>query len=180
MQSKTRRNGTGAAAGLWLAGLALVLWGFAPQATAQQVTPYEYARPGRPTMTLYVWGAVSRPGIWEVEEEIALVELLSLVNVQAGRATREGVREERFVRIYRGGARGGREVTAPYSARQLIFDALLEEVLKGERAAPALADGDILVLEVETHERVLTFRNVSSFIGTAASLTLLIIRLASL
>ena len=53
-------------------------------------------------MTLYVWGAVSRPGIWVVEREASLIEVLSLANLQAEDNLQQGVRENRFLRIYRG------------------------------------------------------------------------------
>ena len=154
----------------------LVAWAFAPRASAQEVQPYEYARPGQPIMTIYVWGAVSRPGIWVVEREAALVEILSLVNVQPGGNTQEGIRETRFLRIYRGGA-GLPNPSGPHEGRNLLYEVPLDEVMTSSQLALDLRDGDVLSVEIESHRSWFTLRNVSSIIGTAASLTLLIIRL---
>lgn len=160
-----------------MAGLLLgaTLGAFAMPATAQRVEPYEYARTGRATITLYVWGAVDRPGIWHVERDATLIEVLSLANVQTGKSAQE----KRFLRIYRGG-----EATSsppdPGARRDLVFESDLQDVLTSARVAPGIQDGDIISIEVEIQEKVFTLRNISSFIGTAASLTLLIIRLTSL
>lgn len=145
---------------------------------AQEIQPYEYARPGQPTMTIYVWGAVSKPGIWVIEREATLVEVLSLVNVQAGGDMQEGARETRFLRIYRGG--GAPQPSGAYGDRDLVYEAPLDEMMTALQLAPGLQDGDVLAVEVETHRSWFTFRNISSLIGTAAALTLLIIRLGEL
>lgn len=147
-------------------------------ASAQEVSPYEYARPGQPTMTIYVWGAVSKPGIWVVEREATLVEILSLVNVQGGGTTQEGVQETRFLRIYRGGVPS--EPSGLQADRNLVYETPLDEIVTALQVAPMLQDGDVLAIEVETRRSWFTFRNISSLIGTAASLTLLIIRLGEL
>jgi hypothetical protein len=130
-------------------------------------------------MTLYVWGAVSRPGIWVVEREASLVEVLSLVNVQTEGNLQEGVRENRFLRIYR-----GVEVSAgsagPYPERSLVFETPLEDVRMSSQPPAGLRDGDILAIEVERKRTWFTLRNISSVLGAAASITLLIIRLGEI
>lgn len=167
--------------GVWalcvLGGLAIAMSALAPRAAAQQVQPFEYARPGQPTMTLYIWGAVSRPGIWHVEREATLVEILSLANVQAGGSEGEGVRVERFLRVYRGS--GAPPTAGAFPSRDLVYEVPLEDLMSAQSALE-LRDGDVLAVEVETHRTWFTLRNISSVIGTAASLTLLIIRLSDL
>jgi len=159
--------------------LAVSIGSIAPGAVAQEVQPYEYARPGQPTMTLYVWGAVSRPGIWVVEREASLVEVLSLVNIQAEGGLQEGVRENRFLRIYRGSGADGTS-GGPYSERSLVFETPLDDVRVSSQPPSGLRDGDILSVEVERRRTWFTLRNVTSVLGAAASITLLIIRLGEL
>ena len=151
----------------------------APSASAQEVQPYEYARPGQPTMTIYVWGSVSKPGIWVVEREATLVEILSLVNVQTEGNTQAGVRADRFLRVYRA-SEGAIPSEGPYPDHTLIYEMPIEEMLISPQPDLKFRDEDILAVEIETHRTWFTLRNISSVIGTVASLTLLIIRLSDL
>ena len=155
----------------------VVAYSLAPAAPAQSVEAYEYARTGRPTMTLYVWGDVSRPGIWRVERDLDPIEFLTLLNVQTG-GTEQEVREKRYLKIYR--HEGISAAThGPDIDRILAFEAELEEVFTGTSDLE-FRDGDVLTLEVETSRKFFTLQNVSSLIGTAATLVLLIFRLGEL
>lgn len=163
-----------------LLGLALAVLG--PSAAAQEVEPYVYARPGQPTITIYVWGAVGRPGIWHVEQGVSLIDMLSLVNPQLGANLREEADVRRTLRIYRGGAASApaEGSPGPTSERELVFEAPLEEVLSVARPPLQLQHGDVLAVEAETQTRIFTLRNFASIIGTAATLLLLVIRLSEL
>ena len=139
-----------------------------PGLTSPLENPNRFARPGMPTNEVWVWGEVSQPGIWRVERGADLVQFLSHLRVQGALAT-DPERIRRFtVRIYRGDPRSREEI---YSIR---MDRLLEE---GDDY-PEFQDGDILAVEVrQRRSRLRIFQTVVSTISSAASLTLLFLRL---
>ncbi len=129
---------------------------------------YDFARPGRATITVYVWGQIGSPGIWQIEPGTTLIELLSAARVPGVGSEQQEYRRITRVKIYRG--RGVQ--------RQLVYEAELRDLLTEEQQTyPTLRDGDILEVEVD-QDRRLTFRTITQYVGTAASLTLLALRLA--
>ena len=56
----------------------------------------EFARPGQPTTTLYLWGAVGTTGIWRVERDVDLIQLLSVARVPGIGASQQDVRQNSF------------------------------------------------------------------------------------
>jgi hypothetical protein len=129
-----------------------------------------YARPGRATQTIYVWGAVSQPGIWEVEKGTGLVELFSVVRPTGFGTESPRTQREVVVRIRRS-SNGRSRVAHEFELQELL------ERSPDER--PALEAGDIL--EVRTiEERSFSFRTFSTIVGTLSSVTLLIIRFSDL
>jgi hypothetical protein len=154
-------------AALFMAGL--LAGGLSPFAAQAQDLPLpepgyvnEFARPGQPTMTLYLWGAVGTTGIWRVERDVDLIQLLSVASVP-GVGTAEGDVRRRFVlHIYRD--EGGE--------RREIYAEEVENLIGGGGApAPALQDGDILAIETRERRRIsldlvfTTLRTVSSFLS---------------
>jgi len=126
-----------------------------------------FARPGEPTMTVYLWGTVGRTGIWQVARDADLIEFLSAVQVPGIGQEDRTIRRRITLRVYRGGAGERREV---YNQR-------LDYILERGAAYPDLQDGDVLLVETEQRRRFFTFQTITSIVSTAASLTLLILRL---
>jgi len=140
----------------------------APGLTPPPENPNRFARPGMPTNEVWVWGEVSQPGIWRVERGADLVQFLSHLRVQGVLAT-DPERIRRFtVRIYRGEPRD----------RQEIYSIQMDRLLSEGDDYPAFQDGDILAVEVrQRRSRLRIFQTVVSAISSAASLTLLFLRL---
>lgn len=128
---------------------------------------YDLARPGRATQTVYVWGAVGRPGIWRIEPGTNLIELLSAARVPSISTEMRETRRITFLSIYRGEG----------SQRHKIYEAKLQDLIAEEQSTyPVLQDGDILEVEQREKQR-LSFRTVAQYVGTASALTLLVLRL---
>ena len=156
---------------------------FAPPAHAQEPTeptttpalPPEnyvntYARPGRATHTIYVWGAVSQPGIWRVEKSAELVEFLSVVRPSGFGVESSGTNQSVVIRIRRSNG-GESRVVHKLTAEELL------DLAPSER--PSLQAGDVLEVRTVTR-RGITFRTISTVVGTLSSLILLGFRLADL
>ncbi len=105
---------------------------------------FEFYRPGRPTMIVYIWGAVGQPGIWRVERGVDLIPLLSAARVPGVGTSPQGVRQHYLVRIFRDTGGGRRE----------IYQERLEKLVRGgARPYPPLQEGDILVVEMRQRTR---------------------------
>lgn len=145
---------------------------FVPAGLAQSTTSpgqyvQVYARPGRPTINVFVWGSVGAPGIWRVEPEVDLVELLSVVRVPGVGIDEAGVHEQTRLQIFR--EQGGRRVE--------VYSEEVEYLLSVARAYPTLQEGDIL--EVTTRRRTkVNVLMVSQVVGTLSSLVVLVLSLA--
>ena len=120
-------------------------------------------------MTLYVMGGAGDAGIWQVERDIGFVELLTVLNVARPLQEREDRRTKVILRLYRGQG----------NQRDLIYESSLEEAVDGERPPPALTDGDVLIVEPITRNR-LSIRNVSSMVSAVSGIILLAIRLSNI
>lgn len=134
--------------------------------SSPQVAVYRYAVPGRPTMDIRVWGGVRTPGVYQVELETDLLEVITyaggpLVGVESDREERDV-----YVQLVRGDS-GGREV---------VVEDELEALVTGGVAYPDLQDGDIVSLRVETRQRF-QLRDAAVFTSSLGTLALVIIRI---
>lgn len=123
---------------------------------------------GKPKMTVYVIGATSAPGIWIVNSDISFVEMLAITLPEGvGTLSLDQVQNS-TIELYR----------SDNSGRRLVYSQDLRAVLRGEAPSPTLQDHDLLLFETITKpRRRITFRGVTSAIGTAASMLLLYLRL---
>jgi hypothetical protein len=147
----------------------LLAGGLSPFAAQAQDLPLpeqsyvnEFARPGQPTMTLYLWGAVGTTGIWRVEREVDLIQLLSVAGVPGVGTSEREVRQRFILHIYR----------HQNGERREIYEEEIQNLIGGgATSVPALKDGDILAVETQTRQRVSldlvfsTLRTVSSFLS---------------
>lgn len=126
-----------------------------------------YARPGEATQTVYVWGAVGTPGIWEIEPGTSLVELFSVVRPTGYGQESPGRRTRVRLRIHR---------TTDGETR-IAHEMRLTELLEmPPQDRPTLQPQDVIeVRSVQT--RKFSFQLVSTVLGTLSSVTLLVIRI---
>jgi len=122
----------------------------------------EFARPGQPTITLYLWETVDTTGIWRVERDVDLIQLLSVAQVPGIGASQQDVRQNFILPIYR-------EVNGE---RDQIYEEEIENLIGGgAKVVPPLQNGDILAVETQTRRRIslnlvfTTLRTVSSFLS---------------
>ena len=128
----------------------------------------EFLTPGAPSMTIYIWGAVGTPGIWRVDRDVDFIELLSAAQVTGIGQDEPATNQRVNLRIYR----------TLEGDRRKIYDTRLDDVLAAGASYPDLQDGDVLEVETE-RRRGLSLQLVSQIIGTASSIVLLTLRLAS-
>lgn len=130
----------------------------------------EHWEPGRPTMQVYVLGAVGNPGIWRVNRDVTFVEFLTLVSPSGIGVRSIDVLQNQTIELYRTEATG----------RQLVYTQDLNDVVSGLAPSPTLQHNDLLVFDsFQRPRRRITFRTVTTTIGTASSLLLLYLRLRS-
>ena len=120
-------------------------------------------------MTVYVLGGAGRGGVWQVEQDIAFVELLSVLNVASPLREQQDRRTKIILSVYRGQG----------NQRELIYTASLKEAIEGNELPPTVINGDVLVVEPITRNR-LTVRTVSSVISAVSGIALLVIRFSNL
>ena len=142
---------------------ALAAYGQIPD--EEETYSYRYAELGRTTIDVYVWGAVGRPGIWKVASEIDLIELLSVAQVPGVGQEDAAMNQTVELRIYRTEA----------GKRKTIYTEKLDLILASGQAYPALQDGDVVEVVTQRRSRF-RLQTISQLVGTAASLSLLIIR----
>lgn len=135
--------------------------------SAAQESAFTHARPGYPTKTIFVLGAVGSPGVWKVEQDTDLLELLTVVHLSGVSTSSRGVRQNAIVHIYRGAEGSRRE----------IYSGKFENILVGRKDYPDLMDGDVLSVETKTR---IGLMSVATWAGSAASLALLVLRIATL
>jgi len=162
--------------GLLSAALILCLSATWPSATYGQATPslsegetyvHRYARPGQATQTIYIWGAVDRPGVWRVHPNTGIVELFSVVHPSGygieNPATKTNVR----LRLHRT-VNGDMKMI-----REMELGRLLE---MNRNQRPVIEGGD--VIEIRTvRRRTFSIQTVATIVGTLSSVTLLAIRI---
>ena len=120
-------------------------------------------------MTVYVLSGAGRGGVWRVERDIGFVELLAVLNVANPLREQQDRRTKIILSLYRGEG----------NQRELIYTASLKETIEGLEPPPDVIDGDVLVVEPITRNR-LTVRTVSSIISAVSGVALLVIRFSNL
>lgn len=136
-----------------------------PMVLAQE-SVHQYARPGYATKTVYIWGAVGMPGVWKVEEDADLIELLSAAGLRGYGEDQRGGRTNLILRIYRKSA----------GSRSEIFREEVDRLLVGEQNYPSLQEEDVLAIEAKQR---FGWQNVTAILGAAASVSLLVIRIVA-
>ena len=121
-----------------------------------------FARPGQPTINLYLWGSVGTTGIWRVERGVDLIQLLSVARVPGIGTSSRDVRQRFILHIYRD--QGGE--------RTQIYEERIEKLIGGgAKPVPDLQNGDILAIERQSRRALslnlvfTTLRTVSSFLS---------------
>jgi hypothetical protein len=135
--------------------------------TETNVAYFFFAQPGQATVQVSVWGA-PRPGIYEIPDGTDLDKLLTMAGGAPLGPRQENRKPPRItIRLYR-----------PAQSREApIFEAPLEAMLSGDATYPTLEDDDIVVLEVIQPTPGFGWRDALSIVTTAASLTLLTLRI---
>jgi hypothetical protein len=133
---------------------------------ASGVAGFRYAAPGEPTMDIRVWGTVGSTGVYQVEPDTNLLELLTLAGGPAIPAESDRTVQTVHVELIRN----------PTGARTVVLKTTLNELTNQDTLFPDLQDGDLVVLTLETRQRF-TWREVLSVTSSVASLALLVLRL---
>lgn len=132
--------------------------------TTTNTAYFFYARPGDPTIQVWVWG-VQAPGLYEIRSDVNVGQVLTMAGGPPLQTREQRMRVNSILKVYRGGV----------GERALIYDARLEDVL-ARADYPPLQDGDVLVLETLTR-RLLSWRDVVQVAAAASTLVLLVDRI---
>ena len=134
--------------------------------TSSGVAVFRYANPGQPTMDVRVWGAVRSPGVYQVERDTDLIDVLTLAGGPAIPAEDDQSVRNVEVQILRETAAG----------RTVVLTSTLDALTAQDMPIPDLQDGDLVSLTAQTRQRF-TWRDALSVTASVAGLALLIIRL---
>ena len=126
----------------------------------------DFSRPGQATMLVNVWGSAGQPGLWRVEKNVDLIDFLSVVGVPGIGLEEPGTRSTAYATIYR----------TVNGERREVFRQKIERLLQDGARYPTLADNDVLAIEIK-RRRTIGLQVVSTIIGTASSITLLVLQL---
>lgn len=98
---------------------------------------YYFVEPGKSTVQISLWGEINSTGFYEVTDTTSLARLLTMASGPDTDAQRWWKRPTRItVKQYR-----------PRARKSLIFEAQVDEILRGEAQHPPFKDDDILVVE---------------------------------
>jgi hypothetical protein len=128
---------------------------------------FAYARPGQPTITVNVLGQVAQPGRWRIEEDVDLVNFLTVLRPVGVGLSAADTRQQQLVRVYRPAGDG----------RALVFESGIPELLSGSRRAVELVDGDTVVVETMSRSRF-NLQTGVSLVGALASVVLLVLQVS--
>lgn len=154
----------------------IILGGIAPEAASAQefgrandietnAAYFFYGQPGEATIQVNLLG-VRASGVYEVPDSTDLGKILSLAGGMNLRPrTEEQERPEVTIRLHRGGQIG----------KDPAFEALLREILRGERDVPTLRENDTITVDV-VQPSSFTFSQGLSIASTLASIGLLLDR----
>ena len=140
------------------------------QDAGQTTMENQYARPGHPTMVIYVLGDVGITGRWRVEREAQLLDVLAVARPAAITTEDSQSLEDVRVKVYRGSDDG----------RALVFNEPIESLLTSSNASLRLEEGDVVVVDlIEKVNATNSFREVLQIVTGVASLVLTAIALAT-
>lgn len=128
---------------------------------------YQFAEPGEITVTVKVWGAVDRTGLYEVRQAMPLSTLLTLAGGPTPKVDSRS-RRTLFIRLYRPDATG---------APVLFYETEMEETIQMLVDDPTLLHGDTVVVDEEIRVPF-SWRDGLSILTVTASLASIIIQLA--
>jgi hypothetical protein len=158
----------------YVAILAVSLVLFSPASAYAQPTSgaegivTDFSRPGQPSMIIYLWGGVSRPGLWRVERDVDLVQLLTAAGVPSIGTDPAGTRRRTFIRVYRTSG----------DNRTEVFEQRVDRLLAEDSAYPPLQAEDIVEVQVK-ERRAVGIQLIGTLVSTASAVTLLVLRLTS-
>jgi protein involved in polysaccharide export with SLBB domain len=151
--------------------LAILLAGAGPVAAqlappTQGAAVYRYVEPGTPTMDVRVWGAVGRPGVYQVARDTDLVALLTLAGGPMLSLDDDRLRRNVSVQLtrYEG------------ADRTVVSEMPLEALTRGSDPLPGLSNGDVVTVNVISRSRF-TWRDALSIVSSAGTVALLVIRI---
>ena len=149
----------------------LVLAGLSPAygqtlTTSSGVAVFRYANPGQPTMDIRVWGAVRSPGVYQVERDTDLIDVLTLAGGPAIPSEDDRSVRNVSVEVLRGTGAG----------RTPVLTTTLDALTARDMPLPELQDGDLVSLVLQSKQRF-TWRDALSVTSSVAGLALLILRL---
>jgi hypothetical protein len=128
---------------------------------------YAFARPGDATKRVYVWGAVQRPGVYEVVTTTDLSALLSLAGGPLLPVTNDETEQRITLRLYR----------TEGEVRRAVFTAPVDSLL--QRPLPMPAEGDVVEITV-SQRRIRTWRDNLTYVSAGASLVSVLVSIVSL
>lgn len=116
---------------------------------------FTFARPGDATKRVYLWGAVQRPGLYEVEASTGFSALLSLAGGPVLPIRSDELVQRVSLRLYRMSG----------ETRQLAFEASVDSLL--QQVLPLPQEDD--VIEVRVDQKRIRRREVLPYITAGAS-----------
>lgn len=142
-----------------------------PEIRAQDVgqVVHTHARPGYPTITIYVLGNASQSGIWRVEQNIPFIELLTVLNVARTEQVQAETRTRVQLALYRTSGGG----------RSLVYESSFEDAILENASPPGIQDQDVLVVTSRTNRRF-SLRTITTVVGSISAVLLLAIRISNL
>ncbi len=139
-----------------------------PNAVVASGTSYHiFAQPGEPTVEVFVLGDASS-GVYVVGETTNLLQLLALTGAGASVIDDADYVRDATVRLMR--EQGG--------TRAVVYERPFESFLAEPASYPQLQNGDIFTVEVEQRRKI-GVREYLQYVSSLASITLLVLRLAS-
>ncbi|WP_022836139.1 SLBB domain-containing protein [Salisaeta longa] len=164
----------------WIGPVLLLLLAWSGPAHAQEigriaemketnnVAYFYFARPGQATVQVQLWGTVPRPGIYEIPINTDLDKLLTMAGGAPIAPRGENQDPPKiYVRVFRPAT----------STEAPLFEARLQDMLRGGLSYPDLQDGDIITVETIRPPDGFTWRDALSLTSTGLSLTLLLLRI---
>ena len=128
---------------------------------------YGFAKPGDATKRVYLWGAVQRPGLYEVVVDIDLPGLLSLAGGPVFPIRSDELVQRATLRLYR----------PEGSTRRASFEAPIDSFLL--RTLPMPNDGDVVEVTV-SQRRIRTWRDNLGVLGAGSAIAVALVQVITL
>ena len=152
-----------------LLGLAGAHGADAQPVAGQGVAVYRFAEPGQPVIAVDLWGSIRQTGRYFIPPEMGLLDLITLAGGPAAQPETDQVIRETTVELSR----------ADSTSRTIVFTSQLEALTSGEAQPPPLRSGDVVTVRT-TLERRFEWTDALSVVAAVASVTLVILRIASI